>query len=356
VQKQDSTGTTKPVWDGENVVVETDQTDTIQVVYTLEPAQYGNLVSQIRGSTTSYGHFDGLGSTDRLTDGNANVTDSYTYQAFGAIKASAGSTVNPFRYVGRQGYYYDADPAEYYLRARQYEPATGRFLSRDVLGYGATNANLYRYAHGSPVNLTDPGGLQPSPIGPFITPIVIPLFLYCRSGLPVDYDCGKCIWTQRFFLNSIRHKEGALIQKVRASGDIYNCEKPLKRLGVPDIECWEAFPVAASFLDVKDDDWGYDMDFPCTKGIVTFTSPVGLAFYEGISESDLVNIYKFTKAEKNPDCPIVTTKAYTRKTTPNLPAATTNAIARSLVLNWDCCKGPKKTKSSARGCGQGVRP
>ena len=38
VQKQDSTGTTKHVWDGQNILLETDGSNIIQVVYTLEPS------------------------------------------------------------------------------------------------------------------------------------------------------------------------------------------------------------------------------------------------------------------------------------------------------------------------------
>ena len=37
VQKQDSTGTTKHVWDNQNVLLETDGSNIIQVVYTMEP-------------------------------------------------------------------------------------------------------------------------------------------------------------------------------------------------------------------------------------------------------------------------------------------------------------------------------
>ena len=37
VQKIDSTGTTKHVWDGQNILLETDGSNIIQVVYTLQP-------------------------------------------------------------------------------------------------------------------------------------------------------------------------------------------------------------------------------------------------------------------------------------------------------------------------------
>ena len=116
VQKQDSTGTTKHVWDGQNIILETDGSNAIQAVYTLEPADYGNLISQNRGGTASFYLFDGFDLTDRLTDSSGTVTDTYLYQAFGSVTLLSGSTTNPFGFIGRLGYYYDADLAEYYVR------------------------------------------------------------------------------------------------------------------------------------------------------------------------------------------------------------------------------------------------
>ena len=68
VQKIDSTGTTKHVWDGQNILLETDGSNIIQVVYTLQPMLYGNLISQRRSGTTSFYLFDGLGSTTQLAN------------------------------------------------------------------------------------------------------------------------------------------------------------------------------------------------------------------------------------------------------------------------------------------------
>ena len=48
VQKQDSTGTTNHVWDRQSILLETNASNVIQAVYTLEPATYGNLISQRR--------------------------------------------------------------------------------------------------------------------------------------------------------------------------------------------------------------------------------------------------------------------------------------------------------------------
>jgi RHS repeat-associated protein len=55
------------------------------------------------------------------------VAATYTYDAFGALRNASGPTA-PFLFTGEQ-----RDPSTnlYYLRARYYDPATGRFLTRD---------------------------------------------------------------------------------------------------------------------------------------------------------------------------------------------------------------------------------
>ena len=45
-----------------------------------------------------------------------------------------------------------------YNRARWFSPATGQFVSKDSWGYAAGDTNLYRYAHNSWANATDPSG------------------------------------------------------------------------------------------------------------------------------------------------------------------------------------------------------
>jgi len=129
-------GTTNFIWDGQDVLLETDVSNNTQVTYTQTPAEYGDLVSQRRSTTTKYYHFDALGSTLALTDANENVTDTYKYYAFGDTLTSTGSTTNPFQYVGNLGYYNESAISLQYLRARYYQPSTGRFMSVDPIRDG----------------------------------------------------------------------------------------------------------------------------------------------------------------------------------------------------------------------------
>jgi len=151
---------TKYIWDEEDDVVsmEKDENGATTAVYTHEPGLHGELISQRRGETTSYYHYDGLGSTVALTNESEEVTDTYRYKAYGEPVAATGSTVNPFRWVGSRGYYWGEELRQYSVRARHYDPATSQFISRDPIGFAAGDANLYRYVFNAPLLRTDPTG------------------------------------------------------------------------------------------------------------------------------------------------------------------------------------------------------
>ena len=62
--------------------------------------------------------------------------------------------LNPYLFAGRR---YDSFSGLYFNRNRYYQPKTGRFSSRDPIGF-ARDINLYRYAMDNPVIHTDPTG------------------------------------------------------------------------------------------------------------------------------------------------------------------------------------------------------
>jgi RHS repeat-associated protein len=161
--KQEPQATTKFLWDFNNYLAETDAADEIQAVYTNEPQPYGNLISQYRKGPTiwtpSYYHFDALGSARALTGGSSQTTDTYLYDAWRNAIASTGSTENPFRWIGQVGYYWDGSTGTFYIRARVYEPVTGRWLGEDPLEFEANDVHLYRYVRCHPTAFVDPAGL-----------------------------------------------------------------------------------------------------------------------------------------------------------------------------------------------------
>jgi RHS repeat-associated protein len=120
---------------------------------------YGNeLVSQIRGSTTSYYLNDGHSGVRLLTDSAGEVTDSYTFDAYGEVIQKTGNTTNDYLYRGEQ---LDSSVGMQYLRARYYDQNTGRFVSTDPFeGVQEVPISRHRYNYGNdnPIKYLDPSG------------------------------------------------------------------------------------------------------------------------------------------------------------------------------------------------------
>ena len=98
------------------------------------------------------------GDVVNLTDETGAVTKSYTYDAFGVEQNIDDADDNAFRYCGE---YYDSESGTIYLRARYYDPAIGRFISRDSVTGENTDPlslNLYTYCHNNPIIGIDPSG------------------------------------------------------------------------------------------------------------------------------------------------------------------------------------------------------
>jgi len=167
------------------VLCEADPNGNITAYYT-----YGvGLLSKIESDgSESYYHYDGLGSTVVLTDESGNLTDRYTYTPFGEMVNSEGSTDNNFKYVGRFGVMTEPD-GTLFMRARFYDPATGRFLSKDPVQGSFDNPltlNEYLYASSNPMKNIDPQGeffLESLALGMTIETITVVFELGAAAGL-----------------------------------------------------------------------------------------------------------------------------------------------------------------------------
>jgi RHS repeat-associated protein len=114
------------------------------------------------GGNYSIYHFDRHGSTTVLTNVYGNVTDRYSYGAYGELLIQEGTTPNPFLYNGRDGVMTDTNGL-YYMRARYYNPDIKRFMNRDVVTGSINNGqtlNRYAYVNGNPISYVDPFGLS----------------------------------------------------------------------------------------------------------------------------------------------------------------------------------------------------
>jgi RHS repeat-associated protein len=153
IQKSGPLGTTNYLYDGANIIQETDNGGNVLARY----AQGGWLdepLSQSRAGTTSFYELDGNLSITSLTASSGAVANTYTYDSFGRQTATSGTIVDLFRYSGRD---YDSETGLSYNRSRYFDPSAGRFLSADPIGFGG-GINFYSYVHNDPVDWIDPWG------------------------------------------------------------------------------------------------------------------------------------------------------------------------------------------------------
>lgn len=124
----------------------------------------------VTSETTHTFTHDGHGSVRVLLDAAAALAQVYTYAAYGQLLAihsaaahlvgtTADAALTSYLYTGE---YFDARSGLEYLRARWYDPATGRFNRLDPFA-GNLNDPLslhkYLYTHGDPIGGIDPSGL-----------------------------------------------------------------------------------------------------------------------------------------------------------------------------------------------------
>lgn len=188
IYKSSTAGTSIFAYDGPNLVEETNSSGAVVARYT-DGTNVDEPLAMLRSSTTSYYHADGLGSVTSLSNTAGTLAQTYTFDSFGKQTASTGSLVNPFQYTGRES---DPETGLYYYRARYYDPAVGRFVSEDPIGFSG-GSNFYRYARNNPVRRKDPSGLCPIFVGyrPELTllPTVGPPIQFVHTFIVLG--CGK---------------------------------------------------------------------------------------------------------------------------------------------------------------------
>jgi RHS repeat-associated protein len=166
--------TTNYVWDEQStngdIVAETSATGALQASYAVAN---GKVLAETQSGVTSYTLPDAQGSIRALTNASGAITDSYRYDAFGNLLSHQGSTSSAYGYDGQR---LDAASGLYQLRARSYDPTTGRFISVDPSSANTNDPNQvdrYLYGAANPITFSDPSGLTLTEYGALVQAVSI---------------------------------------------------------------------------------------------------------------------------------------------------------------------------------------
>ncbi len=142
-------------YDRQHVILETDAADSVKTRYIRGINYIARLDS---ASKLSYYMFNGHGDVVQTVSESGAVENSYDYDIWGNPTLTVEKYSSAIRYAGE---FYDAETGLYYLRARYYDPYTGRFVSEDSY-WGEDNnplsLNLYTYCENDPIQYIDPSG------------------------------------------------------------------------------------------------------------------------------------------------------------------------------------------------------
>ncbi|MCI0538972.1 MAG: RHS repeat-associated core domain-containing protein, partial [Verrucomicrobiales bacterium] len=108
--------------------------------------------------TRDFFQTDALMSTANLVSEAGSLRHSYRYDAWGRVRAEAGTSENPRQFTG---HYRDNETGLQYFGARYYDEEQGRFLSQDPnLGEASDPPSLHRYlyANANPLSYVDEDG------------------------------------------------------------------------------------------------------------------------------------------------------------------------------------------------------
>jgi len=126
-------------------------------------SRLGEALGEVGAQPRSY-ELDHLGSVlnSAAALSNNEAKNAITLTGYGPFgesnqdEISGHSLAVVFGFAGGE---YDLESHRYYFRARVYDPAVGRWASKDPIGFGGGDTNLYAYCGNDPLNCLDPRGL-----------------------------------------------------------------------------------------------------------------------------------------------------------------------------------------------------
>jgi RHS repeat-associated protein len=270
--KEDGATSTRTyfLYDGTTPVVELNASGSVTAVNTFGA---NGLISRwtaggMSGTSVFYA-FDERGNTARRFDATGTVLDSHAADSYGGTldSPSGAGASDPFAGYGAQwGYYRDAETGLYLCTFRYYDPAEGRWLTPDPIGY-AGGCNLYGYVGNRAPNAHDPLGLQTvdSVTNNFWRAIntgnLEEAILLAESGtVPPGRFVGfaAAILSRPQVQNAIRSAVGNL-PKIKTNWNLRDCERfayraaeALEGFGARKVEIYRMVPRIGQNLPLKD--------------------------------------------------------------------------------------------------------
>ena len=141
--------TTNYLYDGLSAIIEKSAGGITQAFYNRGLSYgggIGGIISAYRNGTPTYYHYDGIGAVTGLTDQNAKLLQSYSYDAFGNALMVQGqgkgakNITNPYGFSTKE---YNPKSGLSYFGARYYDPVVGRFVTKDPLSWGPDDPRMF---------------------------------------------------------------------------------------------------------------------------------------------------------------------------------------------------------------------
>ncbi len=165
VGKRTAIDSIRYIWDGWRIVEERDQNNDLVSQYV-----YGNYLDEViqvrkkdvndinsNGNTTEilvfYPHQDAVFSVAALTDQAGIQIENLEFtSSYGELRENPKTSAISF-----QGLHQDPETGSNFVRLRNYDPRTGRFIQRDIAGTVGW-MNLYQFGNSNPTIYGDPNG------------------------------------------------------------------------------------------------------------------------------------------------------------------------------------------------------
>jgi RHS repeat-associated protein len=175
-------------------------------------------------------HYDGSGDVSAWTNQSGRSVQEYTYAPYGRLIDNNGpdnssNRTDPHNSVTWSGKMWDKETELYYFGARDYDPSTGTWLTRDLYRgrpMEPVTLHRYQYANNNPATLTDAYGFSTTPLdGLFDEPKVAGSSAMLRSSSSIAQTNVHQVLTQGTSHNPMQKSlnGGSYVVYIDANGD-----------------------------------------------------------------------------------------------------------------------------------------